>query len=235
MEEKLPKIKQPKLRTQVYKLLLDLIIDGKYRNNDMLPPERQLCEELGVSRTVVREAIKSLETRGILTVIHGKGIRVNPPTSDEISDAFMLFLRRQKKEVSMKDLMEVRYSIEPQIALLAAVRATNNELFELKAIIDTMKDSISIVDKFIDLDLNFHLQLSFMTKNIIFITISEALIIPFRKSREVTVSPPDNIQAFEEHSKLFNFISSRDPEKAKDMMIEHLKHVETVLKNLGKL
>ena len=91
----LPKIKPPNLKTQVYDLILDFIVDGKYRDNDMLPPERILCEELGVSRTVVREAIKSLETRGILTVIHGKGIKVNPSNSHDIANAFMLYLLKR--------------------------------------------------------------------------------------------------------------------------------------------
>ena len=88
----LPNIRQPNLKSRVYDLLLNMIIDGKYKSDDMLPPERVLCQELGVSRTVIREAVKSLETRGVIKVIHGKGIQVMQTTSHDISSAFMIQL-----------------------------------------------------------------------------------------------------------------------------------------------
>ena len=94
-EAELPNMRQPNLKSRVYELLLNMIIEGKFEIGEMLPPERILCQELGVSRTVIREAIKSLETRGVLKVIHGKGIQVVPATSHDISVAFMLYLRRR--------------------------------------------------------------------------------------------------------------------------------------------
>jgi len=231
----LPNIKPPNLKTQVYDLILNLIVDGKYKDNDMLPPERILCEELGVSRTVVREAIKSLETRGILTVIHGKGIKVNPATSHDIANAFMLFLRRQKEEVSMKDLLEVRYSIETKISKSAALMATDEDVKKLETILEQMKLVIDDVKKFVFVDLDYHLQLACATHNILFLTIIEALVVPLRKSREETVSAPDNVQSFQEHVNIFKSIKDHDAESAQRLMAEHLKHVENVLREHGKL
>jgi len=233
--EFLPNIKSPKLKTRVYDLLLDLIVDGKYRDNDMLPPERILCEELGVSRTVVREAIKSLETRGILSVIHGKGIKVNPATSHDIANAFMLYLRRQDRDVSLKDLIEVRYAIETEIAYQAAVKAENEDIKLLQDILKKNEEAINQVDKFVILDLDYHLKLAYITRNIIFITIIEALVIPLRKSREETVSPSDNVRAFSEHKNIFESIKEHNPEKARNLMFDHLRHVESVLREHGKL
>lgn len=235
MQRELPYIKSPNLKTQVYDLLLNLIIEGKYKDNDMLPPERILCEELGVSRTVVREAIKSLETRGILKVIHGKGIKVNPATSYDISSAFMLYLRRQNREVSLKDLMQVRYAVETEIARYAALNATEAELEKIEAILESMKQVTNDMEKFVYTDLDFHLQLALMTGNIFFTTIMEALVIPLRKSREETVSPSDNIRAFQEHLDIFQSIKSHDAEAAKSLMAKHLKHVEEVLREHGKM
>jgi len=233
--EFLPNIKSPNLKTRVYDLLLDLIVDGKYRDNDMLPPERILCEELGVSRTVVREAIKSLETRGILTVIHGKGIKVNPTTSHDISNAFMLYLRRQNRDVSMKDLMEVRYAIETEIAFQAAAKADEEDIKNLQSILELNEQAINQVEKFVVLDLDYHLKLACITRNIIFITIMDALVIPLRKSREETVSAPDNVRAFKEHRAIFDSIKEHNSEKAKKSMLDHLYHVETVLREHRKL
>ena len=235
MEKYLRNIKPPTLKTQVYDLLLDLIVDGKYKDNDMLPPERILCEELGVSRTVVREAIKSLETRGILTVIHGKGIKVNPSTSHDISNAFMLYLRRQQEEVSMKDLLQVRYAIEIEIAKYAALLANEEDISKLKMILDRMKNVIDDVEKFVFVDLDYHLQLAYITRNIIFITIIEALVVPMRKSREETVSVADNVQSFKEHMDIYKSVQEHDSGKARKLMADHLKHVESVLKEHGKL
>lgn len=235
LKRTLPNIKPPNLKTQVYDLLLNLIVDGKYKDNDMLPPERILCEELGVSRTVVREAIKSLETRGILTVIHGKGIKVNPATSHDIANAFMLFLRRQKEEVSMKDLLAVRYSIETEIAKTAAVMATDEDIKKLESIIAQMRLVINDVEKFVFIDLDYHLQLACATHNILFITIIEELVVPLRKSREETVSAPDNVQSFQEHVNIFKSIKAHDAEGAQKCMADHLRHVEKVLREHGKL
>jgi len=231
----LPNIKSPNLKTQVYELLLNMIVDGKYKDNDMLPPERVLCEELGVSRTVVREAVKSLETRGILTVLHGKGIKVNPSTSHDVSNAFMLFLRRQNKEVSLKDLLEVRYSIETEIARYAAQKAQPRDIEKLEEILNRMKLVIDKMGDFVDIDLEYHLQLAYTCRNIVFITIMEALVIPLRKSREETVSPEDNVQSFDEHLAIFNAIRNHDMEGARNNMVKHLRHVEEVLRAHGKL
>lgn len=231
----LPNIKTPNLKTQVYDLLLNMIVDGKYKDNDMLPPERVLCEELGVSRTVVREAVKSLETRGILTVLHGKGIKVNPSTSHDVSNAFMLFLRRQNKEVSLKDLLEVRYSIETEIARYAAQKAQTQNIDKMEDILSRMKQVINRMEEFVELDLDYHLQLAYASRNIVFITIIEALVIPLRKSREETVSPEDNVQSFQEHLAIFNAIRDRDATAAGSNMVKHLKHVEEVLRAHGKL
>ncbi len=231
----LPNIKPPTLKTQVYELLLDFIVDGKYKDNDMLPPERILCEELGVSRTVVREAIKSLETRGILSVIHGKGIKVNPSSSHDISNAFMLYLRRQNKEASMRELMEVRYAIETEIAGIAAMHARDEDIAGLQETLREMEAVLDDVEKFVFMDIDFHLQLAVMTKNILFITIAEALVIPLRKSREETVSPEDNVLAHRQHAGICRSIELHDHEMAYQHMAEHLKHVEEVLREHGKL
>ena len=231
----LPKIKPPNLKTQVYDLILDFIVDGKYRDNDMLPPERILCEELGVSRTVVREAIKSLETRGILTVIHGKGIKVNPSNSHDIANAFMLYLRRENKEASMSDLMEVRYAIETEIARLAAKRANEADLKRLRVTLQEMDSVLGDVKKFVFMDIDFHLQLAIISKNILFITIAEALVIPLRHSREETVSAEDNVLAQKQHTAICKSIELHDHELAYRQMSEHLKHVEEVLRAHGKL
>ena len=231
----LPNFRQPNLKNRVYELLLNMIIDGKYKIDDMLPPERILCEELGVSRTVIREAVKSLETRGVLKVIHGKGIQVIPTTSHDISSAFMLYLRRQKREVSMNDLIVVRYTIETEIARQAALNASQKEIDALAEILDNGGKVLEDMDAYVASDLEFHLHMTRMTHNILFITILESLLIPLHESFTSTVSVKDNRQSIGEHREIFRCLKARDADGARHMMARHLKHVENMLRRRGRV
>jgi len=235
MSDVLPNIRQPNLKSRVYELLLDMIVNGKYRENDMLPPERILCEELGVSRTVVREAVKSLESRGVLKVIHGKGIKVIPPTGSDISEAFMLYLRRKSRDVTMKDLMEIRYVIETEIAKVAARRAGEDDIIILEKIIENMERAVGDSGAFVLIDLEFHLHLAYMTRNILFVTILEALVNPLMVSFKETVGTLDNERSTEEHAALFQSIKGKRDGEAGELMARHLEHVERVLREHGKL
>jgi DNA-binding FadR family transcriptional regulator len=231
----LPNIRQPNLKNRVYELLLNMIIEGKFKIGEMLPPERILCEELGVSRTVIREAIKSLETRGVLKVIHGKGIQVVPTTSHDISGAFMLYLRRQQREVSMNDLIVLRYTIETEIARQAALNANQKEIDALGEILDNGEKVLEEMDAYVTADLEFHLHMSYMTHNILFITIMESLLVPLHTSFTETVSVKDNRQSISEHREIFRCLEARDADGAKQMMARHLKHVENMLQRRGKV
>ena len=216
-------IRQPNLQNRVYELLLNMIIDGKYRDNEMLPSERVICEELGVSRTVIREAVKSLEARGILAVIHGKGIRVVPATSGDISEAFMLYLQRQHRDVPVDDLMDVRLSLESSIAECAARRATEQEVSELKKILDRLQVATSS-SQLIQMDLEFHLKLAQLTHNMLFITILESLLFPLQRSFEKTFEEHDNKLSYRQHVGIYSCIEAHDGTCAREQMTRHLEH-----------
>jgi len=231
-EKKFPRIGTSNLKTRVYELLLDLIIEGKLKVGEMLPSERVLAEELGVSRTVLREAIKSLETRGVLTVTHGKGIKVNPASSSDISHAFMMYLRRQDQEVPLLDLFEFRRIVEPEIARLATKKATRDDIARLQKIIDRMRETIGTVDQFNKIDLEYHLELAKITRNIFFTTIMEELIIPIRQSI-VATGGGDNEKVFREHFEVFKKVKEKDHEGASSAMVASLKTSRQILREHG--
>jgi DNA-binding FadR family transcriptional regulator len=234
MNEKIfPKIGTPTLKTRVYELLLDLIINGKLKVGEMLPSERVLSEELGVSRTVLREAIKSLETRGVLTVTHGKGIRVNPVNGSDISHAFMLYLKRQDQEVPLMDLLEFRNIVEPEIVKLAAAKADNGDILRLEKIVGRMQEAIDTVDQFNRVDLEYHLELAKITRNIFLTTIMEELIIPIRESI-VATGGVDNKEVFREHYEVFTQVKAKNSEGAGAAMVRSLKHSRQLLEKKGK-
>jgi GntR family transcriptional repressor for pyruvate dehydrogenase complex len=218
-----PNIRAPKLKTQISEILLNLVIEGKLKDGDMLPPERVLCEELGVSRTVLREAIKSLETRGVLTVIHGKGVRVNPAVSGEIANAFMLYLRRQAKEMPVSDLFDVRLIIEPEIASAAARKVTDEEIKNLENIIARMKEKSNDLNELNKIDCELHLDIAKITKNVFFITIIEELIIPIRQSLDM-MGTVDTDRMYKEHRRVIEYIRERDPINAANAMKKSLEY-----------
>lgn len=227
-------MRQPNLQNRVYELLLNMIIDGKYRDNEMLPSERILCEELGVSRTVIREAVKSLEARGVLAVIHGKGIRVVPATSADISEAFILYLRRQHRDVPMEDLMEVRLSLETHIAGCAAKSATEPETRELKEILDRMQESTSS-GELIQEDLKFHLKLANLTHNMLFVTILESLLFPLQRSFEKAFEVHDNKLSYRQHVGIYKCIEMHDAACARALMLTHLEHSGRTLRTRARV
>jgi GntR family transcriptional repressor for pyruvate dehydrogenase complex len=231
----LPNIRQPNLKSQVYELLLNMIIDGKYRDNDMLPPERLLCEELGVSRTVIREAIKSLETRGVLQVIHGKGIKVVPTGASDISNAFMLYLRRRHRDVAPRDLVEMRFSMETEIAAIAAQRATEEDIREMGESLVRMRSAVRVPAAYIREDLDFHVKLASATHNILFITVLESLLIPLRRSFEEIVELQDPELSCQEHARIHECVCARDPAGARANMVQHLEKTRQRLQRRGKM
>jgi DNA-binding FadR family transcriptional regulator len=223
-----PNIGIPKLKTKVYDTLLELIVGGKLKVGEMLPPERILAEELGVSRTVLREAIKSLEARGVLTSIHGVGIQVNPVSSEDISNAFMLYLKRQKQELPLMDLVEFRAIIEPEIARLAALKARKDDIEELSKILERMRESIGDVEVFNRIDLEYHLQISKLTENLFFTTIMKELIIPIREVITRT-GGIDNKKVFNDHYAVYKRIKEKDPEGAKKAMTKSIAYAKQIL------
>lgn len=211
-----------------------MIIDGKYRDNEMLPSERVICEELGVSRTVIREAVKSLEARGILAVIHGKGIRVVPATSADISEAFMLYLQRQHRDVPVDDLMDVRVSLETSVAECAARRATAAETAELKGILDRLQESTSS-SELIQKDLEFHLKLAQLTHNMLFVTILESLLFPLQRSFEKAFEEHDNKLSYRQHVGIYKCVEAHDPACAREQMLAHLEHAARNLRSRSRI
>ncbi|MCD4672390.1 MAG: GntR family transcriptional regulator, partial [Anaerolineaceae bacterium] len=108
--------RQEKLSVQVVEQIIDLIVEGKLTEGDRLPPEREMCDTFGVSRTVIREAISVLEAKGLLASQIGSGTYVRAIQSEDIANTLGLYISTQSKSISMMQLLEVRRIYETQIA-----------------------------------------------------------------------------------------------------------------------
>src|ERR687886_2804182 len=113
--------RRTRLRDRAADQLLEMVISGGLEPGERLPPERKLCAHLGVSRTVVREALNLLEARGLISIEHGRGAVVSGGDPHAVRDTLALILRVRPK--ALWELLEMRKILEVEVAGLAAERA----------------------------------------------------------------------------------------------------------------
>jgi GntR family galactonate operon transcriptional repressor len=144
--------------TVVVEELARQIISGSLATGDILPTEPVLCEQFGFSRTVIREAVKLLEERGLVTVEQGRGTTVQPRSSWNLLDPLVIRIALEYDEDMslLESLITVRTILEREMARVAATRLTADELAELGRNIDGMETSYDDYDRFRGFDQSFH-------------------------------------------------------------------------------
>ena len=216
------KLLRPPLHKEVAEILSEKIISGKFPENTFLPPERELCKSLGVSRTVVREAIKVLESKELVRIKRGFGTLVTEPHHDHVSRSLALLLRRNGYVVN--HLTEVRALLEVGMAGLAAARRTPENLAAMKGYLQTMHDRPAHPEGYVDADLEFHYEIARATQNPIFLILLEPFSDLLRQSRIASfLGPKMVLLRTKEHQAVFRMIKRQDIEGAKTAMSKHLR------------
>jgi GntR family transcriptional repressor for pyruvate dehydrogenase complex len=218
-----------KLRDQVAEHLLDLIVSGDYTVGDRLPPERVLVEELGVSRTVVREALNLLESRGLIQVEHGRGAVVAANGLRAVHENLRSLLRIQPE--SLLELMEMRKALEVDVAGLAAQRATAEDKAKMQAALERMRDKIDAPEGYVDADVEFHYLLARSAHNRVFLMMIEPLTGLLLASRRMTGSVSENARrALNAHEAILERVAARDTDGARREMLAHMLTTERDIK-----
>ena len=174
-------------------LLGEAIIGGRYPVGAAIPPEPLLCDELGVSRTVIREAVKSLVAKGLLITGPKLGTRVLPSDNwnwfdpDVVAWQSKLGLSRE----FLRDLQELRRLVEPAAVRLAATRASAADIAEIEAAFAGMKNAIELGGDYVSNDLRFHQGLLRACHNRMVVQMSKALGALLRTSFEISTARPD--------------------------------------------
>jgi GntR family transcriptional repressor for pyruvate dehydrogenase complex len=231
-----PVKRQDKLSVQVANQIQDLILSKHLKVGDRLPPERELCEQFGVSRTVIREAIRALEAKGLLTAQGGSGTYVKGLQSEDVADSIGLYITTQARPISHAKLMEVRRVLEVRIAALAAERATKESTAELDDLLARMDEARNDPHAFAKYDLEFHVALARATGN----ELLEILLDPFMdalyEGRRLASNLPGVPQeAMELHRTILEKVKAGDAEGAAQAMSVHLDQSNRViLKALGQ-
>jgi DNA-binding FadR family transcriptional regulator len=223
-------------------LLGEAIVTGRYPVGSSLPPEPALCETLGVSRTVIREAVKSLIAKGLLVTGPKVGTRVlaeeqwNWFDPDVVAWQSRAGLSRE----FLRDLQELRRLVEPAAVRLAAERATAQDIAEIETAYAGMKRSIEEGGDYVSSDLRFHQGLLRAAHNRMVAQMSKALGALLRTSFEISTARPDGpASSLPLHRAVLDAVIARSPAKAERAIIVLIDgandDIEAVLSSRRKL
>jgi DNA-binding FadR family transcriptional regulator len=210
--------------------LTQAIVSGEMSEGDTLPVEGELCEQLGVSRSVLREAVSVLSYRGLLEVKQGRGTIVRTPRESVPQDAIAMFVEANK--VSLEHIMEFRCPIEIEVARLAAIRRGDEHLEAMRDSLAVLASRPTSLDICIDSDTAFHQALVTATGNPVFAITIQPITELLRKSRSLTIKHFGIDVVIEQHTAILEAVKRQDHEAAAELMSCHMGHT---LRNLQDL
>jgi GntR family transcriptional repressor for pyruvate dehydrogenase complex len=216
------------LPQEVADQLLDLIA-GSGAPEVVLPPERELGDELAVSRNVLREALAALDHMGAIETRGKRRIGITPR-------ARALALARASTSAPVRELLgdpiEVRRILEPESAALAAERATEQSIREIEQTIELMREGIERKESVVEYDSAFHVAIARATTNQILIELVGALGEALRPSRELSFRPSEaSGAALDDHEAILEAVRAGDAAAARTAMRSHLDHVEQLIRS----
>ncbi|WP_243229093.1 FadR/GntR family transcriptional regulator [Microbacterium sp. CIAB417] len=206
--------------------LVQSIVTGEFTPGDALPPESVISVQFGVSRTVIRETMKRLQEKGMVTVAQGRGTHVTPSTSWNVLDPLVLstMIRNDSTLGVLDDLSVVRGALEAAMAAAAAKSVDDEGRTRLRESLEAMAERVEDSAAFREADVRFHLAVMELSENGLAENISRVLIAHAVGSDRFTGQDPAH--AFEltlaEHEKIVEAISAGDPEAARVAMSEHI-------------
>lgn len=206
--------------------LSSLIREESGADDRWLPAERSLAEQLGVSRSVVREATKRLEHQGLVEVQRGAGIKVVNRLHKPLNGALNLLVPDGRQR--LRQLTEVRLALEPENARLAAERATAADLKALTACHERFEAAGSFEEQ-VEADMSFHCLLAEASGNKIAALLIQSLSELLQASLKHGYSRVTKDLAVADHAKILRAILARRPAAAAKAMHTHLEHARTDL------
>ncbi|WP_020657041.1 FadR/GntR family transcriptional regulator [Massilia niastensis] len=219
--------------------LTESIRDGSLEAGDKLPTESEIMRLLGVSRTVVREAISHMQAGGLVETRHGIGTFVLEPSrasNHGIDPTTVLNVR------DLVAILELRISLETEAAALAATRRSDEQLVQLRSALDDFQACARSGEETVHSDLQFHLLIAQSSGNRYFHDILHHLganIIPRNRVNSARLAKDDPAVYMErvinEHEDIYNAISRKDPESARAAMRTHLSNSRERLRRAQEL
>ena len=222
-------IKSTRIYEEIIRQVKAMIAEGRLKSGDRLPPERDLAEKFLVSRASVREALRALESLGLVAIRPGEGTFVREISVDTLVEPLALVMLSQRQAVG--ELFEARRLLEPALARLAATRATPEDIGEMERILDEQAKEIANGRTGLLQDAQFHAAIGAAAHNRAITRIAHAIMDLLTQSREESLSTPGRPErSHQNHRRILQAITRRDPRGAEQAMLEHLDTVETLVR-----
>ncbi|SMH30882.1 FadR/GntR family transcriptional regulator [Mesorhizobium australicum] len=232
-EYQIDRVVVPKASGLLATRLRDLIIQGEFASGDLLPPERDLVAESGLSRGSVREALKILETEGLIEIRAGRsgGARVTVPKRTDLARSTELFVRTNG--VSLEALLDCRIAVEPMLAKLTARNRTEQELDILRDLHRKFEASTDDIQRYRRVNFQWHLAVASMSRNEPLTALMEAISTPVYEATgyEVVTTPETRRAAVMAHAEVMAAIERQDEAAAARGMEKHLTAYSSILRS----
>ena len=227
-------IKKTRVAEEVANRIRTLILDDTFPQGQPLPSERVLTEQFGVSRGSIRDALRMLETIGLIETQHGRGTYPRELTVDRLVAplASMMTFRHDLQD----ELLDVRRMFEPAVARVAAARATDEDFADLQRILDAQQRKLKKGQSAIVEDTAFHAALARSTRNRVVVSLMATLNDLLVESRKLTLKqkgrPAKSIQG---HEAVVAAMRRRDAEAAAQAMYKHIDQIASLQLNASEL
>jgi len=233
MKTSLKVVEKKRAYEDIVQQVLVLIEEGKLKRGDQLPSERELTEAFKVSRTTVREAIRTLESMKLLQCRQGNGTFVLASSEEAMIQPLAAALFNKKDDI--RDIFYIRKIIEPHVAELAAENATPQEIEEMERILRKQEECIGRGENIIETDSAFHNLMVKATKNRVMERLIVVLIDLLKKSREKYLTEDENderaTRSLEGHHRVLSAVKNGDGDTARKSMLQHLEDIEGIIFN----
>ena len=218
-------IKSTRIYEAIVRQVKAMISEGRLKSGDQLPPERDLAEKFVVSRTSVREALRALESLGLIEIRPGEGTFVREVSVERLIEPLALVMLSQREAIG--ELFEARRLLEPAIAALAASRATPEEVQEMERILDDQAREVAAGRTGLAQDAAFHTAIGTAAHNRAITRIVHAIMDLLTQSREESLNTPGRpTRSHQDHRRILQAIARRNAAAARQAMLDHIVAVE---------
>jgi len=221
-------IKSTRIYEEIVRQIKTMISEGRLNSGDQLPPERDLAQKFVVSRTSVREALRALESLGLVEIRPGEGTFVREVSVESLIEPLAMVMLSQREAIG--ELFEARRLLEPVIAGLAARRATPEELQEMDRILEEQAKEIATGHTGLPQDAAFHAAIASAAHNQAITRLVHGIMDLLAQSREESLNTPGRpMRSHEDHRRILEAIRMRDDKAAEHAMRDHVSAVEALV------
>ena len=232
------RIKQEKISDVVATQLEKLVIQGVLVPGERLLSERDLAQQMDVSRPSLREALQKLEKKGLLETKHGGGTYVCNFLAPSLTDPLAALF--QNAPSTAQDFLEFRTFLDGTSAYFAALRATDVDRELLTVCIEAMEKAHGTEDptREADVDADFHMAIAEASHNVVLLHVSRSLFTLLRKGvffnrMQLYTHPGSRDLLLKQHCAIYRPIMDGDSDKARDAAASHLRYVKEVTQDMG--